>query len=386
MNKNRFTGCFAFSGLLLMLLFPRSLYAQTVSGAGGYDYDGKAIVAILPFTGEEKAAADFDRAVVGAVINLQKYSSRAISTGTVEAAGVRVPTDMPPVRELAPGARYALTGGVYPGSYEGEYYLQLWLWDMGNSSMIYTDDLVYQNIDEGLQSLPGLVEWLFSHITEDTEESTSPPEKTWEDKLLAAGIRSGVSQRWYTASGETAPGAHALNFEGGIFLSVRLNSLFSIQAEADFTFDNLVYRGVTNAGGEGPYDPVFENEKYTIYSLMFPLLFKANFRFGNFRVAPLAGIYAFLPFGEASYRKNPAGEEDSFSHSVSVPLGYTAGFEAAMKFGPGSLVADIRYAGDFTATTIKDAAGTPPDDISYKRRMLSFTLGYAFGFIDVAKK
>ncbi|MDR1411215.1 MAG: PorT family protein [Spirochaetaceae bacterium] len=385
MNKNRFTGWLAFSGLLLMLLFPRDLYAQTVSGAEGYDYDGKAIVSILPFTGEEKAAADFDRAVAGAVINLQKYSSRIISAGTVEAAGVRVPTDMPPVRELIPGARYALTGGVYPGSYETEYYLQLWLWDMRNSTMIYTDDLVYQNIDEGLQSLPGLVEWLFSHIIEDTVEDGTPPEKAWEDKLLTAGIRSGVSQRWYTASGETAPGARALNFEGGFFLSVRLNSLFSIQAEADFTFDNLVYRGVTDTGGEGAYDPVLENEKYTGYSLMFPLLFKANFRFGNFRIAPLAGIYAFLPLGKVSYR-NPAGEEDSFSWSVPVPLGYMAGFEAAVKFGPGSLVADIRYAGDFSATTIQNTAGAGREDISYKRRILSFTLGYAFGFIDVVKK
>jgi hypothetical protein len=125
---------------------------------------GAGIVAIFPFIGEEETAAKFNRAIVGAVTNLQKYSSRSVSAGTVEAAGVKVPTDMPPIRELTPGARYALTGGVYPGSYGNEYYLQLWLWDMANSTMIYTDDLVYQNIDEGLASLPGLVEWLLSHV------------------------------------------------------------------------------------------------------------------------------------------------------------------------------------------------------------------------------
>jgi hypothetical protein len=268
---------------------------------------------------------------------------------------------------------------------------------MASSAMIYTDDLVYQNIDEGLASLPGLVEWLFSHITEVViaDESaaaesagTAPAAgEAWEDKWINAGIRSGISQHWYTASEETAPGAHALNFEGGLFLSVRLSSLFSIQAEVDVVFDNLVYRGVTNTGAErAAYIPVLENEKYTIYSLMFPLLFKANLRFGNFRVTPLAGIYAFLPLDEASYRKNPAGEENSFSWSVPVPLGYIAGFEAAMKFGPGALVADIRYAGDFDTTTIHDAANADQKDTSYKRGMLSFTLGYAFGFIDVVKK
>jgi hypothetical protein len=390
MNRNSIKSWIAFFGLWFVVL--SSLSAQNGNGprdenTEGYDYNGKAIVAILPFTGEEKAASDFNRAVTGAVANMQKYSGRNISIETVEAAGVRIPTDMPPVRELTTGVRYALTGGVYPGTYENEYYLQLWLWDMSNSTMIYTDDLVYQNIDEGLQSLPGLVEWLFSHIIEVAVESGAPPEKAWGDKLITAGIRSGVSRHWYTASGETVPGAYALNYEGGIFVSVRLNSLFSIQVEADFTFDNLVYRGVTNTGVEGvEYIPVLENEKYTAYSLTFPLLFKANFRFGNFCLTPLAGIYAFVPLGETSYRKSLSGEESSFSWSVPVPLGYSAGFEAAMKFGPGALVADIRYAGDFDTTTIHDAADVSGKDTSYKRGMLSFTLGYAFGFIDIKKR
>jgi hypothetical protein len=132
----------------------------------GYDPDGKAVVAILPFTGEKEAAIVFDRAVADAVAGLQKYSGQSVRASAVEAAGVRIPTDMPPIRELTPGARYALTGGVYPGGRGDGYYLQLWLWDMANSTMIYTDDLVYQDIDEGLMSVPGLVGWLFSHITE----------------------------------------------------------------------------------------------------------------------------------------------------------------------------------------------------------------------------
>jgi hypothetical protein len=379
-------GRFVFFGISLAVLFPRALYAQNASGTEGYDFNGKAIVAILPFIGEEEAAANFDRAVAEAVIDLQKYSSRSVSAVTVEAAGVRIPTDMPPIRELTPGARYALTGGVYPGNYENQYYLQLWLWDMANSTMIYTDDLVYQDIDEGLESVPGLVEWLFSHIIEVVREAEPEVEEAWKDKLISAGIRSGISQHWYMSPEETAPGAHALNFEGGLFLSVRLNSLFSIQGEVNFTFDNLVYRGVTNAGGEQVYTPVLENEKYTYYSLTFPLLFKANFKSGIFRLAPFGGIYAFLPLGEVSYRRNPAGTEDTFSLSVPVPLGYTAGFEAAMKLGPGALIADIRYAGDFDTTTIHDGVEAVKKDTNYKRGMLSFTLGYAFGFIDIKKR
>jgi hypothetical protein len=386
MNKNRITKRFVFFGVSLVVLFPGVLYAQNASGTAGYDFNGKAIVAILPFIGEQEAAAEFDRAVAGAVADLQKYSGRSVSAATVEAAGVKIPTDMPPIGELTPGARYALTGGVYPGTYENEYYLQLWLWDTVNSTMIYTDDLVYQDIDEGLQAVPGLVEWLFSHIVEVITEAEPEIEEAWKDKLISVGIRSGVSQHWYMVPEEIAAGAHALNFEGGLFLSVRLNSLFSVQAEVDFTFDNVVYRGVTNTGGEGTYIPVLENEKYTYYSLTFPLLFKANFKSGIFRLAPFAGIYAFLPLGEVSYRRNPAGKEDAYSLSVSVPLGYTGGVEAAMKLGPGALIADIRYAGDFDTTTIHDAVDGAQKDTSYKRGMLSFTLGYAFGFIDIKKR
>jgi hypothetical protein len=376
-NKNTVKTGFVFFSLLLVVLFPPALSAQNNPEAG-YDYDGKAIVAILPFTGEEQPAEAFNQAAAEAVSNLKNYSPRNVSAGTVEAAGVRIPTDMPPVRELVPGVRFALTGGVYPGNYPGEYYLQLWLWDMSNSSMIYSDDLVYEDINEGLQSLPGLVEWLFSHITMVPVESGPPPEKEWEDKLITAGVRSGVSQRWYTEPKKIAPGAQALNFEGGLFVSVFLNSLLSFQAELNFTFDNLVYRGIDDVGGAGEYIPVYANEKYTFYSLMVPLIAKANFRPGKFRLAPFAGIYAFIPLGEAPYRKNPAGEGASFSWSSAAPLGYTLGVEAAIKLGPGLLIGDIRYAGDFGTIAIDN-----DEETAYKRGGVSFTLGYAFGFIKV---
>ncbi|MDR0709332.1 MAG: hypothetical protein LBF77_04620 [Spirochaetaceae bacterium] len=375
MNKNMIRRISNFS-LLLALLFPPALTAQSGPGTGGYDNEGRAVTAILPFTGEEEPAAVFNRAVVDAVAALSKYSPRIVSARTVEAAGVRVPTDMPPVRELVPGARFALTGGVYPGAYAGEFYLQLWLWDMARSSMIYTDDLVYEHMDEGLGALPGLVEWLFSHITETVGEEEKPPE-TDRDKFITAGLRSGFSQRWYTESPEFAPGAHALNFEGGLFVSFLLNSLLSFQAEIDFTVDTLVYRGIDNTGGGGGYAPSLGNKRYTTYSLTFPLILKANFKARGFHLASFGGFYAFLPLGNTGYQRNPGGEQRALSWSAAAPLGFTLGFEGARKLGPGLLIADIRYAGDFSAITLHDT-----EDISYGRKGLSVTVGYAFGFID----
>ncbi|MDR2134632.1 MAG: PorT family protein [Treponema sp.] len=381
MNKNRSKIRLAFFGLWFVVLSPLSAQNGAVPEgeiSGGYDNNGKAIVSIIPFTGENEAAASFNQAVTEAVVSLRKYSPRQVSAETVQAAGVRTPTDMPPVRELVPGVRYALTGGVYPGNHEGEYYLQLWLWDMINSTMIYTDDLVYQNIDEGLESLPGLVEWLFSHIVETAV--AKEPEKAREDKLIAVGLRSGVSGRWYTNPDESASGANALVYEGGFFVSAFLHPLLSIQGEMNFTFDSLVYRGITDTDRGKGYNPVLANENYTSFSLMFPFIVKANFKTGHFRLAPFAGVYAFVPLGEASYRMNPPEEKDSFSQSVSAPFGYTLGFEAATPCGPGMVLADIRYAGDFGAVTIHDST-----DVTYRRSILSVTLGYAFGFITLKK-
>jgi hypothetical protein len=362
----------------LMVLAPLAAQSVLLPAGYGYDYDGRAIVCVLPFVGEDDAASAFNQATFDAVKGLQKYSSRKVSVEELNAVGVRIPTDMPPVRELTPGARYALTGGVYPGNYDHEHYIQLWLWDMTSSTMIYSDDLVFEDIAESLETLPGLVEWLFSHIIEVVQETEPVIEKGWQDKFINVGLRSGLPQRWYLAAGETSPGAHALNFEGGILASVLINSLLSFQMEIDFTWDNVVYRGISSAGGGGGYSPVASNKKYTSFSMTFPFFIKANFKPGNFRIAPFAGLYAFAPLGKASYQENPSGKKESFSQSVDFPMGFIGGLEGAMKFGPGMIIADVRYLGDFGTITIHDA-----DRTAYNRRMVSVTLGYAIGFIDM---
>ena len=248
--------------------------------------------------------------------------------------------------------------------------------------MIYTDQQVYEDRAQELESLPGYVEWLFSHITEAVVEEPEPaPDPAWTDRRLSLGIRSGVSQRWYTGPDENGPDAGALVYEGGRFASVFLNRLFSIQVEANFSFDNLVYRDITDtAAGTGPYTPVYASERHTAYSLAVPLIVKANLRTRLFRFAPFAGIYAFVPLGEADYEKKATGETGSYPWSAALPLGYTAGLETAVRCGPGLLLADIRYSGDFAAITIEDDAET-----SCKRGALSITLGYAFGFITMNK-
>jgi hypothetical protein len=367
--------------LSVLAVFPPALAAQTTPAETnwGLDYAGKAVVAVLPLAGEEtEMILRFERGIMEAVIALGKYSPFEAGVG-----GGEIPTDMPPVRSLAGGARYALTGGVYPGNRAGEYYLQLWLWDMAGSTMIYTDDLVYDDMDGAMQTLPGLVEWLFSHIREVSIEE--PPEAAGvKDPLVMVGVKAGLSPRWYTNSGELSSGAWALNLEGGVAGALRLNSLFSVQLEMLLSGDTLVYRGLGLVNSEHS----MTNDTYTFLSLTIPLIVKVNLKAGPVRLSPLAGFYLTVPLGEAGYRYSASGEDRSYSWSFSAPLGFTAGLEGAVQYGPGKIFAGLRYFGDFGTITIDDAPassfGGRRNDIptTVKRNAVSLYLGYEFGFLD----
>jgi hypothetical protein len=352
---------------LLVLLSP---LAQAQESAA------KAPVAVLPLAGEQQEMAKrFQTGIVDATAALGKYYSWAVDPSLFEFTGLEIPTDMPPQLDLIPGSRYALSGGVYRGIRAQEYYLQLWLWDMAGSTMIYTDDLVYTSMDEAMVSLPGLVEWLFSHIHELVIEIPRPPLKP--DPFFTLGFKAGLSQRWYTDPDEISAGAQALVYEGGVWGSLRLNSLFALQGEVLFTEDTLVYRGLDPAGIT---TYVLANKKYTSYSLMFPLLARVNFRPGLFRLSPMAGLYAAAPLGKTRYHKGKEGTVD-YSWSFSVPLGFIVGFEAARSYGPGSLLAGLRYSRDFGNLKIKDRSGT-----RYGRDMVTLYMGYEFGFMDRNKR
>jgi hypothetical protein len=351
-------------------VFPVLLFAQ------GLDYEGKAIVAVLPLAGEEtEMVRRFHDATMTAVAALEKYSPRDVYIP----AGGEIPTDMPPVGSLVPGVRYALTGGVYPGNRAGEYYLQLWLWDMDGSTMIYTDDLVYDDIDGALESLPGLVEWLFSHIHVVIIE---PPEAdTWQDPLFMFGLRAGLSPRWYVNPDEKSPGASALNFEGGVSGGLRLTGLLSLQLEILLTNDALVYRGLDLTTNP----PLMVTEEFSSFVLTVPFLLKANFRAGLFRISPLAGFYLALPLGKTHYRVNNEGKTKSYSWSFSVPLGFALGLEGAVQYGPGRIFTGLRYGLDFGAAVIDGAVTLDGKEVQSRRQSFSLYLGYEFGFYNGKK-
>jgi hypothetical protein len=361
-------------GIIVLIFLPALGFAQTLAAAsGGTDREEKFMVAVFPLAGQEvEMNRRFYQGTLDAVVALEKYHPQIIEAERVYQEDEKIPTDIPPRQSISGDARYALTGGLYPGRETGEFYLQLWLWDMRDSTMIYTDDLIFEDINEALESVPGLVEWLFSHIHEELIEA--PETEKIDDPLLMIGLRVGFSPRWYTNSGEQSAGAWALRLEGGISGAFRLSSWSALELGVLFTGDTQVHRG------SNEYDE-FDIVKFSSVSLMIPLVFKLKFQAGPVRISPLTGIYGILPLGKARYETNRGNQKQEAAYSISLPLGLTGGIQAAVKAGPGRIFADLRYAGDFGEVTI-DMDDQGKNYNNYYRYMVSISLGYEFGFFD----
>jgi hypothetical protein len=159
--------------------------------------------------------------------------------------------------------------------------------------------------------------------------------------------------------------------DAGLQVNLLIVPLFSIQAEAVFTRDRAsVWQYALNSAGNdlSPY-----TRQFTGFSLQFPFIAKLNFYPGKFRISPFFGGYALLPLGKMK-TDSPIDTEESFSYSLSPPLGLLGGVSAGFPLGPGMIFADIRYATDLTEPELKGDEGP-----SYRRHMVTLSFGYEFG-------
>jgi hypothetical protein len=117
-------------------------------------------VALFPFDGDAKAVNSwFERAVL---TNIEEIGDVPVQRqgGNSGETGYLAPDEPPPL--LLAGERYAMTGATYPDL--GEYHLQLWLWDLEEPALIYTDELVSEEVTDSSEFVALLVQWLFSHL------------------------------------------------------------------------------------------------------------------------------------------------------------------------------------------------------------------------------
>jgi TolB-like protein len=206
----------------------------------------------------------------------------------------------------------------------------------------------------------------------DPSAGNSASSKTWSDFRLDIGARIGVSPRFYTLSDNiNGSASNGASFEGtaqliATFLSFNLLGFpvdLAAQMELMFTHDTVDYSAQDQR--------VEYSGSFSYPSLRIPLLAGLLAGFDEFSLAVFTGPYFTIPLGKMSYTID--GQSTTFS--CSVPMGWTVGTQGWMSLGPGSVVVDIRYGGDFGRTSIDGGPGTLP---VFSRGMLSFSAGYKF--------
>jgi hypothetical protein len=212
----------------------------------------------------------------------------------------------------------------------------------------------------------------------EVQEDTVPEESDVFKHWLYLGLRVGPSFRVYTPAKDT-PYTGGDTFAPSLDVAFQANlsflSFLSVQAELVVTWDNASCWAYYRQGNETER----YTRDYTTVSLQVPFTVQADLYPGKVRLSPFAGVYLLVPLGNLRAQDSLNSGSWSDTYSFSPPLGFLGGLSVAWKLGPGVLSGDLRYAADL---------GVPVPDtteiLSYRRNMLSFTLGY--GWALIAKK
>jgi hypothetical protein len=196
-------------------------------------------------------------------------------------------------------------------------------------------------------------------------------------RWLYLGLRAGPSLRLYTPSHDvafTGGDTYGPSPEVGILADFRLFPRFSVQTEIDFTWDQAaVWQYSANAAQN---DLERHTQHFEGFSLQFPFMAKLNFYPGKFRVSPFFGPYVTVSLGKMKIVR-PNFDDVSASASFSLPMGLLGGLSLSYPMGPGMIFLDLRYAADLGTPDLSDVGITE----TYKRRMVSLSMGFEFGLI-----
>jgi hypothetical protein len=182
--------------------------------------------------------------------------------------------------------------------------------------------------------------------------------------------------RFYTPSGDTlytGGDTRSLSLDTALQANLRLLPFLSIQGEALFTWDNASYWNYTRVSGiTDRY-----TQDYTAFSLQFPLSVRLDLYPGKFRVSPFLGLYFLAALGNLKTTNSLDNREQSWSYRVSPPVGLLGGLNVGRELGPGVMFLDLRYGIDLGEPEVRSG-----DLKTYRRSMVSLTVGYEWGFID----
>ncbi|MDR0388218.1 MAG: hypothetical protein LBH57_09315 [Treponema sp.] len=265
---------------------------------------------------------------------------------------------------------YVITG-VLNREQDGTRVFEMSLWKLEDSSLMAVQELAYTDIEEGVGFIPFFTLSLYSTLpgVVDFDEEL----KSWKNKWFYLGLRAGFSPRFYTLSGDYSRSGSsiripAFTFDAGLRGEIQLfprleeGKTFSVglQTGLDFTYDTADFVYYDSSAGE------LTRSNIGTASLSVPVLAKFNIKPGQFVFGPYGGVYFTQPLSR---------------YKLSLPLGYTAGFNLGYKIGAtGALFFDFRFSGDIGKTII------PDNDIAYNRYLIILSMGFEWGLVTKKSK
>jgi hypothetical protein len=223
--------------VLMFLIFP-------VFGFGQEEEANLFVILTVPLEAEPEFAEDaiqlFDAmnaemAWLG--VNSEMFTI-AVSRGMAEAP--------PPSREnlsaedIEADPRYIITGSIYEDM--GMRIFEIYIWKMEDSSLMGSQELAYNSVDEALGFIPFFMWTLYSTLP--AEKRVKEEDIRWKNKWLYLGLRAGGGPRFYL-SVDSGPQAVALTYDAGFRLETQFFShiapgrffSLSFQTGLDITMD-----------------------------------------------------------------------------------------------------------------------------------------------------
>jgi len=368
---------------LFFLFLPLLVYSQS---------NRAQTVALVPFWGpDEQFIQEFGEELYKGVNDQQGFRSVVIDM-------TDLPDDVPeggfppyicPSPSLIKSNPIAMTGEITPDPDDDEYmHLRLYLWEMADTRLVFSDELTGYDREEVALGLPGMLEWLFSWLKrggrgsgEDGEGDTSnlyggkqvfittsmPLQWLYigarigatplriQDKPQFNGVKD-PDDRYMEARFESLNASLAIS--SALFPEhIPFFSRFMVQAEGTFNYDFE------------PFNKTRSTSPATMTVTPAILLKFQAYRHGQILLTLFGGAYA------------PFTLNDNINYGdfglIPFQLGWTAGLTFGGKLDPvpGIFFIDLRYSSDeFNTYVLKD-------DEAYRRRAVSISIGYEFGFI-----
>jgi len=325
---------------LLLMFFPiASLFPQEAEARQ---------VALIPFWGanQEIITGFGDELFIG-LGALDGFQPVAIDMNDLP-PGVPVggfPPFVSPGPALTRGMPFAITGDTNYNADTSQWHLRLFLWDMSDSRLLFSDEMAVPNRQILGMVMPGMLDWLFSWIPAPEPEAQAAPQITLEGRQLIIVRGTGNIHNWLYIGLRTGGNLHLGNpFSNPYNLHWKD---FRVAASFHFQFLRLGY-GFLGIQPEIMY-VLGESRSWMLHFLP-----RITTRSGTSSFSLLVGPSFILPLG------NDNGH----------PLGFTAGFNLGNRVGPGYVFTEIRWSG---------AIYDPPDDLSFKQHALSVSLGFKIG-------